>query len=299
MDELILSIKSFPLIFSRLVKMLLILSMMPMRKLCMIFLIRARFPLSFVQKSDIILFMENKEKKILVTGASGGIGRAIAIDAAKAGYYVICHYNRGKEKAEATLSQIESVGGSGELVQFDVTDRSDSKTKLDAITEKHGALWGVVSNAGITRDNTFAGLSGDDWDSVIHTNLDSFYNVLNPLIMPMCRKKCGRIITIASVSGVMGNRGQTNYSASKAGIIGATKALAVELASRSITVNCIAPGVIETGMTENAPIDMIMKTIPMNRAGKPEEVSPLAVFLLSEEASYITRQAISVNGGII
>ena len=242
--------------------------------------------------------MENSEKKILVTGASGGIGRAIAVDAAKSGYYVICHYNHGKEKAQETLSLIEKEGGHGELIQFDVTDRDQCKIRLDELLENHGSLWGVVNNAGINKDNTFVGMSGEEWDSVVHTNLDSFYNVLNPLVMPMCRKKQGRIITIASVSGVIGNRGQTNYSASKAGIIGATKALAVELASRSITVNCIAPGIIETEMVKDAPVDLILQTVPMKRVGKPEEVSSLAVFLLSEQASYITRQVISVNGGI-
>lgn len=241
----------------------------------------------------------NEDKKVLVTGASGGIGRAIALDCAKAGYYVICHYNRGKEKAESLLEEIKSNGGRGELIQFDITNREDCKAKLDAMTETHGALWGIVSNAGIAKDNTFAGLSGEEWDSVVHTNLDSFFNVLNPLVMPLARKKKGRIITIASVSGIMGNRGQTNYSASKAGIIGATKALATELASRSITVNCIAPGLIETDMIKDAPQEMIMQTIPMKRAGKPSEVSALAVFLLSEEAGYITRQVISVNGGLI
>lgn len=240
----------------------------------------------------------NEDKKILVTGASGGIGRAIALDCAKAGYYVICHYNRGQEKAESLLEEIKAAGGNGELIQFDIADREDCRAKLDAMTEKHGALWGIINNAGIAKDNTFAGLSGEEWDSVVHTNLDSFYNVLNPLVMPLARKKKGRIITIASVSGIIGNRGQTNYSASKAGIIGATKALATELASRSITVNCIAPGLIETDMIKVAPMDMIMQTIPMRRAGKPSEVSSLAVFLLSEEAGYITRQVISVNGGL-
>ena len=241
----------------------------------------------------------NEDKKILVTGASGGIGRAIALDCAKAGYYVICHYNRGHEKAESLLEEIKAAGGNGELIQFDIADREDCRAKLDAMTEKHGALWGIINNAGIAKDNTFAGLSGEEWDSVVHTNLDSFYNVLNPLVMPLARKKKGRIITIASVSGIIGNRGQTNYSASKAGIIGATKALATELASRSITVNCIAPGLIETDMIKDAPMDMIMQTIPMRRAGKPSEVSSLAVFLLSEEAGYITRQVISVNGGLV
>lgn len=241
----------------------------------------------------------NPQKKILVTGASGGIGQAIAVEAAKAGYYVICHYNRGKEKAENTLSLIKEQGGSGELIQFNISDREDCKIKLDEMTKTHGAMWGIINNAGITCDNTFAALTGEDWDRVIHTNLDSFYNVLNPLVMPIARKKKGRIITVASVSGIMGNRGQTNYSASKAGIIGATKALASELAGRSITVNCIAPGLIETEMIKDAPLDIILETIPMKRAGKPEEVAALAVFLLSESAGYITRQVISVNGGII
>lgn len=242
------------------------------------------------------------DKKVLVTGASGGIGKAVALAVAAAGYYVICHYNRNKNKAEDVLAAIKQNGGDGELIQFDISDREDCHTKLSALTEKYGALWGIINNAGITKDNTFVALSGDDWDSVVHTNLDSFYNVLQPLVLPIAsrrNKRGGRIITIASVSGVMGNRGQTNYSASKAGIIGATKALAVELASRAITVNCIAPGVIETDMINGAPLDIILESIPMKRVGKPEEVAALAVFLLSEQAGYITRQVISVNGGIV
>ncbi len=242
------------------------------------------------------------DKKVLVTGASGGIGKAVALAVAAAGYYVICHYNKNKNKAEDVLAAIKQNGGDGELIQFDISDREDCRTKLSALTEKYGALWGIVNNAGITKDNTFVALSGDDWDSVVHTNLDSFYNVLQPLVLPIAsrrNKRGGRIITIASVSGVMGNRGQTNYSASKAGIIGATKALAVELASRAITVNCIAPGVIETDMINGAPLDIILESIPMKRVGKPEEVAALAVFLLSEQAGYITRQVISVNGGIV
>ena len=243
--------------------------------------------------------MDNTEqKKILVTGASGGIGRAIAVEAAKAGYYVICHYGRGKQRAEETLDQVEQLGSKGELIQFDISNADECKAKLDALGEKYTALWGVVCNAGIASDGPFAGLSVDEWQRVIHTNLDGFYNVLNPLVLPMCRKKRGRIVTISSVSGVTGNRGQVNYSASKAGIIGATKALAVELASRSITVNCIAPGVIETDMTKDAPMDKILQGVPMNRAGKPHEVAAVAVFLLSDAASYITRQVISVNGGL-
>ncbi|MDD6969976.1 MAG: 3-oxoacyl-ACP reductase FabG [Treponema sp.] len=246
----------------------------------------------------------NEDKKVLVTGASGGIGRAIAVDAAKAGYYVICHYCGSQAKAEETLNQIKAAGGQGELIQFDVSNRDDCKAKLDELTAKHGVLWGIVNNAGITRDNTFAALSGEDWDKVIHTNLDSFYNVLNPLIMPMAsrkNKRGGRIITISSVSGVNGNRGQTNYSAAKAGIIGATKALAVELAGRGITVNAVAPGVIETEMTkaiDPAVYDIIMSTIPMKRAGQPEEIASAVTYLLSEGAAYITRQVIEIDGGM-
>lgn len=240
----------------------------------------------------------NEGKTILVTGASGGIGRAISVAAAKAGYFVVCHYNHGREKAEETLRQIEEAGGKGKLVQFDITDREDCRIKLESLLEELGTFWGVVSNAGITRDNVFPGMEDDDWDRVIHTNLDSFYNVLKPLIMPMCRKKKGRIITISSVSGIIGNRGQTNYSASKAGLIGASKALALELAGRGITVNVIAPGVIETDMTKDMPADFVTSAIPMKRAGKPEEVASLATFLLSEESSYITKQVIAVSGGL-
>ena len=243
--------------------------------------------------------MSEEIKKVLVTGASGGIGKAVAIACARAGYYVIAHYNHSKESAEDTLSKICSEGAQGELIQFDVTDRTECRQKLEALTEKQGALWGVVSNAGITHDNTFAGLSGEEWDAVVHTNLDSFYNVVQPLVLPMCRKKAGRIITVSSISGIMGNRGQVNYSASKAGLIGAAKALAVELASRHITVNAIAPGVIETDMIKDIPLDAVLPSIPMKRLGKPEEVASIAVFLLSEQAGYITRQVISVNGGMV
>ena len=241
----------------------------------------------------------NNEKKVLVTGASGGIGRAIALAASEAGYQVTAHYHKSEKNAFSLKEEIFKKGGTVELIQFDISNREECKEKLEGWTEKNGAFWGIICNAGISADDAFPALSGENWDRVLRTNLDGFYNVLFPLVMPLCRKKRGRIITISSVSGIMGNRGQVNYSAAKAGIIGATKALAVELASRSITVNCIAPGIIETEMIREAPLDAILPSIPMGRTGKPEEVAALAVFLLSEAASYITRQVISVNGGMV
>jgi len=240
----------------------------------------------------------NTEKKVLITGASRGIGRAIALAVSGAGYHITAHYHKGKEAAESLQQEIIQKGGSVELIQFDVSNRDECQEKLEQWSEKNGAFWGVICNAGISADDSFPGMSGEYWDSVLRTDLDSFYNVLHPLMMPICRKKEGRIITISSVSGIMGNRGQVNYSAAKAGIIGATKALALELATRSITVNCIAPGIIETEMIRDVPLDRVLPFIPMGRTGKPEEVAALAVFLLSESASYITRQVISVNGGM-
>jgi len=237
-------------------------------------------------------------KKVLITGASRGIGRAIAFAVSEAGYEVTAHYNKGKEEAKSLEKEVKQKGGNIELIQFDVSNREECQEKLDKWTEENGAFWGIVCNAGIIADDSFPGMGGEAWDTVLRTDLDSFYNVLHPLIMPVCRKKQGRIITISSVSGIMGNRGQVNYSAAKAGIIGATKALAVELASRSITVNCIAPGIIDTEMIQNVLLDKILPSVPMGRTGKPEEVAALAVFLLSESASYITRQVISVNGGM-
>ena len=240
-----------------------------------------------------------EEKKVLVTGASRGIGRAIALAAADAGYQVTAHFHRGEEQAESLRKEILEKGGKVELIRFDVSDREECREKLENWSRENGAFWGIICNAGINADDAFAALTAERWDAVLRTNLDSFYNVLSPLVMPMCRKKQGRIITISSTSGVIGNRGQVNYSAAKAGLIGATKALAAELASRSITVNCIAPGIIETDMTRDVPLDRILPSIPMGRVGKPEEVAGLAVFLLSESASYITRQTILVNGGLL
>jgi 3-oxoacyl-[acyl-carrier protein] reductase len=241
-------------------------------------------------------------RSVLVTGASKGIGRAIALKLAADGFAVGVHYHSDKLGAQETLSTIEAAGGAGRLLQFDVGNREQCREVLEADIEQHGAWYGVVSNAGITRDGAFPALSEDDWDSVIHTNLDSFYNVIHPCIMPMIStRKGGRIITLSSVSGLMGNRGQVNYSAAKAGIIGATKALAIELAKRKITVNCIAPGLIDTGMIEmeEAALKEAMNIIPMKRMGQADEVAGLASYLMSDIAGYVTRQVISINGGML
>ena len=239
-------------------------------------------------------------RSVLVTGASKGIGRAIALQLAADGFTVGVHYHRDEAGAQETLEAIVQAGGAGRLLTFDVGNREQCRTVLEQAIADHGAWYGVVSNAGITRDGAFPALSDDDWDSVIHTNLDSFYNVIHPCIMPMIgTRKGGRIITLSSVSGIMGNRGQVNYSASKAGMIGAAKALAVELAKRKITVNCVAPGLIDTEiLDENVPVEEILKTIPAQRMGLPEEVAHAVRFLMSEHAAYITRQVIAVNGGL-
>lgn len=237
---------------------------------------------------------------IIVTGASKGIGRAIAVRLASDGYEIVVHYGADRAGAEETLAAITAGGGRGRLAGFDIADRTATKAALSAEVERHGAPYGVVLNAGIARDNAFPALEDEDWDKVLGTNLDGFYNVLKPLVMPMVRRrKPGRIVTLSSVSGIAGNRGQVNYSAAKAGIIGASKALAIELASRGITVNCVAPGFVETQMTRDVPLDEVLKAIPMRRAGRPEEVAALVSFLCSEDAGYITRQVISVNGGLV
>ena len=241
----------------------------------------------------------SEAKRILVTGASGGIGGAIARQLGRDGFDVTLHYHRNAANADALAREIIEAGGKAHSVSFDLADREATSRALEAELEAHGAYWGVVCNAGVTADNTFAALSGEDWDRVINTNLGGFYNVLRPLVMPLVRlRDGGRIVTIASVSGIMGNRGQTNYSAAKAGIIGATKALAMELATRRITVNCVAPGPIETDMLHDAPMEEILKQVPMGRLGKPEEVAGLVAFLFSESAGYITRQVFAVNGGM-
>ena len=240
------------------------------------------------------------EKRVLITGASRGIGKAIALYLADKGYDLVLSYHNNKAAAEQTLADVAGLGGKASLLSFDISDRQAVQSTLEKDIIQNGAYYGVICNAGINDDNPFPILEDEQWDKVLHTNLDGFYNVLKPVVMPMVENRIhGRIITISSISGVIGNRGQVNYSAAKAGIIGATKALAVELAKHKITVNCIAPGIIETDMTKDLPADEIKKIIPARRMGQPHEVASLVNYLLSEDAAYITRQVISVNGGMI
>ncbi|QLH68142.1 3-ketoacyl-ACP reductase FabG2 [Aeromonas veronii] len=237
---------------------------------------------------------------VLVSGASKGIGRAIALKLAADGFTVVVHYHSDQQGAQATLDEITAQGGSGRLIQFDIGDRELCRARLEADIEQHGAYYGVVCNAGIVRDGAFPALTDNEWDDVIHTNLDGFYNLLKPCIMPMIGlRRGGRIVTLSSVSGIMGNRGQVNYSASKAGLIGATKALALELAKRRITVNCVAPGLIDTGMVSSEVESEALNMIPLKRMGQAEEVAGLVSYLMSDIAGYVTRQVISINGGLI
>jgi 3-oxoacyl-[acyl-carrier protein] reductase len=238
-------------------------------------------------------------RTVLVTGASGGIGRATAAALAAGGFDLALHYRSNKAAAEEALRTVTGAGRQGRLLSFDLADRAGAEKTLSEDIAAHGAYYGVVCNAGITRDGAFPALSGEDWDAVLRTNLDGFYNVVKPLVMPMIRaRKGGRIVAISSVSGTMGNRGQVNYSASKAGIIGAVKALALELASRNITVNAVVPGLIQTDMIKGVPVEEAVKAIPAGRVGSPEEVASLIAYLFTDAAAYITRQAIAVNGGM-
>jgi len=238
-------------------------------------------------------------KSVLVTGSSRGIGEAIALRLARDGYDIVVHCRNHREEAERVAQAISALGRSARVLQFDVGERALVAATLETDIAQHGCYYGVICNAGIVRDNVFPAMTGEDWDIVMRTNLDGLYNVLSPLIMPMVRRRApGRIVTLSSVAGLIGNRGQVNYSAAKAGIIGATKALALELARREITVNCVAPGLIDTDMLAGVPLDEALKLIPARRIGKPEEVAAVVSFLMSEDAAYITRQVISVNGGL-
>ncbi len=239
---------------------------------------------------------DTKTKEILITGSSRGIGKATAKLLAKQGYKIVLHCNKNIDKAKSVQ---EEIGENSRILQFDISNREQTTEILTNDIAENGVYFGLVLNAGITKDNVFPAMEDDEWDSVINTNLNGFYNVVKPLILPMIQsRQKGRIVTLSSVSGLSGNRGQVNYSASKAGIIGATKALSLEVAKRGITVNCVAPGVIESDMTEDLPKDKVLDMIPMKRFGTAEEVANVIEFLISEKASYITGQVISVNGGL-
>ncbi len=239
-------------------------------------------------------------RTVLVTGASKGIGRAIAVRSARQGFDVVVHYHTDAPGAEGTLAAVCAAGARGRTLCFDIGDRERCRSVLEHDIEANGAYWGAVLSAGIARDNAFPAMEDGEWDAVIGANLDGFYNVLRPLVMPMVSAhQGGRIVALSSVSGIVGNRGQVNYSAAKAGIIGAAKALAVELARRNITVNCVAPGIIETQMVTDLPRDELARMIPMRRLGTPDDVAGVVAFLLSDEAAYVTRQVISVNGGMV
>jgi 3-oxoacyl-[acyl-carrier protein] reductase len=237
---------------------------------------------------------------VLVTGSSRGIGKAIALRLARDGFDIVVHCRSRRDEADSVATQITALGRAARVLQFDVTDRAKCVDLLTADVAANGAYYGIICNAGLAHDTAFPAMSGEAWDTVIRSNLDAFYNVLQPLIMPMVRRRApGRIVTLSSVSGLIGNRGQVNYSAAKAGIIGATKALAVELAKRQITVNCVAPGLIDTEMVEDhVPLEEILKVIPMQRSGTVDEVAGVVSFLMSPDAAYVTRQVIAVNGGL-
>jgi 3-oxoacyl-[acyl-carrier protein] reductase len=241
----------------------------------------------------------SKPRRALVTGGSGGIGAAICQRLAADGHHVIVHANRGLEKAKAIVAQIQAEGGSAEAVAFDITDRAATAAALEALTEA-GAIQILVNNAGIHDDAVFPGMSGAQWDRVLDVSLGGFFNVTQPLTMPMMRTRWGRIVSISSVAAVAGNRGQVNYSAAKGALHAASKSLALELASRGVTVNAVAPGLIATSMIEGAfDADMVKRLVPMQRVGQPQEVADLVAFLASDQAGYISGQVISINGAMI
>ena len=242
----------------------------------------------------------SEPRRVLVTGATGGLGSAIALRLAQDGFHVTAHCRSRVERAEALCREIRAQGGSADTVAFDVTDRPAARTALEALVAAGGAYYGIVLSAGIARDNAFPALEEADWDEVLATSLDGFFNVVQPLTMPMVRqRKGGRIVAISSVSGVVGNRGQVNYSAAKAGLIGAVKALAVELAGRGITVNSVAPGLIATEMTEGVDLGYALQAVPMKRVGAPGDVAAAVSYLCSDAAGYVTRQVLGVNGGMV
>ncbi len=235
----------------------------------------------------------------IVTGGGRGIGRAICVELARAGFYVVVNYRANDAAAQETLALIRQAGGDGELARFDVADHGESTTCLTAIIKRLKSIDALVNNAGVVADGLFAIMPEADWQKVLNTTLGGFYNVTKPVVKAMLVKRRGAIVSISSVTALLPNRGQANYAAAKAGLIGASRALSAEISSRNIRVNVVAPGIIATEMTKDYPLDQVLPLIPMRRIGAPEEVAKVVRFLCSEEASYITGQVISVNGGMI
>jgi len=239
-------------------------------------------------------------RRVLVTGASRGIGRAVALALAGQGFGVALHYHNRHDAAREAADAVRALGVDAQPVCCDVADREATRAALAREIDEHGPFWGAVHNAGVRADAAFPSLKGDDWDRVLRTNLDGFYNTLHPIVMPMVRAHDGgRIVAISSLAGIIGNRGQVNYAASKAGLIGAVKSLAQELAKREITVNCVAPGLIETDMVEAKAAEVLLPQIPMRRLGAPEDVAAAVSYLFSPGAAYVTGQVLSVNGGVL
>ena len=243
--------------------------------------------------------MSSEAKVALITGGTRGIGRAIGLDLAQAGYYVVANYKGNDRAARETVAALKTAGGDGEAVKFDVSHTGQARGAIKALLSRFDHIDALVNNAGITADGLFMLMPERDWDAVVDTTLKGFFNVTKPVLKQMVRRKAGNIVAIASVAGLVGNRGQANYSAAKAGLIGACRSLAAEVARLGIRVNVVAPGLIDTEMIEKAPVDVIKKMIPMARVGTPEEVAHVVRFLCSTDASYITGQVIGVNGGMV
>jgi len=240
----------------------------------------------------------NDKKTAIITGASRGIGRATAVQLARAGYFVIINFKTNETAAQETLNMVKSEGGDGTIIPFDVADSEQTRNAVKTITEQYKNIQALINNAGITADGLFMLLGEEEWDSVINTSLNGFYHMTKPILREMIRKKRGSIVSVSSLSALMPNRGQANYAAAKAGIIAASRSLASEVARFGVRVNVVAPGLIETDMIKDAPVDQIKQIIPMARLGKPQEVASVIRFLCSDDASYVTGQVIDINGGI-
>jgi 3-oxoacyl-[acyl-carrier protein] reductase len=241
---------------------------------------------------------KSDKRVAIVTGGSKGIGRAISLELAKDGYHIIINYKSDDKAAAQSLKMIKNNGADGEIIKFDVSNLEETRNAINDIDSRLNNIEVLVNNAGIAADGLFIMMSEDDWDSVINTSLKGFYNITKPVLEKMVPRKRGSIVSISSVSALIGHRGQANYSAAKAGLIGTSRAIASEVARLGVRVNVVAPGIIETGMIKDIPKDFIKGIIPMARAGHPEEVAKVVRFLCSEDASYITGQVISVNGGM-